>query len=327
MTRPVRILIVRGAFLAVLMAWVQFARVEADEKFEKKTLVYKKVGETEIQADVFYPAAGKIRPVVVWLHGGALILGSRAQVPGQILEHCRKQGYILVSLDYRLAPEVKLADIVADLQDAFRWIREQGPELFHADPAKIVVTGGSAGGFLTMLTGFAVEPRPSALVAFWGYGDFEGPEFSGPSAFYLKQPPIAKEKALAGLSKSVLTGTDAMTQAARVPLYHSLRQQGRWAAEVTGVDTSREPWKLDQFSPVKNVTSAYPPLLMIHGTADEDVPYEKSESMAKELARHKVPHELITIPGAGHGLSGGDRKLIADANARALEFISEHLRK
>jgi dipeptidyl aminopeptidase/acylaminoacyl peptidase len=43
--------------------------------------------------------------------------------------------------------------------------------------------------------------------------------------------------------------------------------------------------------------------------------------MAKALARHKVPHELVTVTGAGHGLSGGDKKLVADAHAKALAFI------
>jgi len=48
--------------------------------------------------------------------------------------------------------------------------------------------------------------------------------------------------------------------------------------------------------------------------------------MAKELARHKVSHELVTVPGAGHGLAGGDRKLVAAAHERAAAFIRTHLK-
>jgi hypothetical protein len=44
------------------------------------------------------------------------------------------------------------------------------------------------------------------------------------------------------------------------------------------------------------------------------------------LARHKVAHELVTVKGAGHGLSGGDRKLVDEANAKAAAFIREHLK-
>ena len=48
--------------------------------------------------------------------------------------------------------------------------------------------------------------------------------------------------------------------------------------------------------------------------------------MAKELVRHKVQHELVTVKGAGHGLSGGDKKLVADAHAKALEFIRAQMK-
>jgi len=43
-------------------------------------------------------------------------------------------------------------------------------------------------------------------------------------------------------------------------------------------------------------------------------------------SRHGVVHELITVPGGGHGLGGGDPKVIADAHARALEFVKQHLK-
>src|SRR5262249_7704346 len=105
---------------------------KADEPaFTKRTYTYKTVGETQIQADVGRAAAPKVRPVVVWLHGGALIVGSRPSVPRNLLDLCRAEGCVLVSLDYRLAPEVKLPAIVEDVEDAFRWLRTQGPKLFH----------------------------------------------------------------------------------------------------------------------------------------------------------------------------------------------------
>jgi glycerophosphoryl diester phosphodiesterase len=77
---------------------------------------------------------------------------------------------------------------------------------------------------------------------------------------------------------------------------------------------------------VRNVTADYPPTLLVHGTEDTDVPYEQSAAMAKELARHKVPHELVTVPGAGHGLAGGDGKQVGQARRKALAFLRAHLR-
>src|SRR5207244_13643161 len=96
---------------------------------------------------------------------------SRTSVPRQLIDLSRKEGYALVSLDYRLAPEVKLPAIIEDVQDAFRWLREKGPKDLHIDPDRIVVSGGSAGGYLTLMTGICVKPRPLALVALWGSGD------------------------------------------------------------------------------------------------------------------------------------------------------------
>ncbi len=124
----------------------------------------------------------------------------------------------------------------------------------------------------------------------------------------------------------MLTGTTAENQRGRGQYYRYLRQNGLWTKEVTGFDPERERNKIDPYCPVRNVTADYPPTMLIHGTADTDVPYEQSAAMARELARQKVKHELVTVTGAGHGLAGGDKRAVADANRRALEFLREHLK-
>jgi acetyl esterase/lipase len=296
--------------------------------FGKKTYTYKQVGPIAIKADVYRAEDRQVRPVVVWLHGGALIVGSRDAVPQDLLALCRDRGFALVSFDYRLAPEVKLPAILADVEDAFGWLRKQGPKLLHIDPDRVVVTGGSAGGYLTLATGFRVSPRPRALVAYWGYGDVDGDWYTRPSDFYRKHVPlVGKDEAYRAVGGRVLTGTTGADEArARGRFYHYLRQNGLWTREVTGLDPATDRQKLDAFCPVRNVTPEYPPTLLVHGTADTDVPYELSAAMAKALARGKVPHELITVGGAGHGLAGGDRKRVAEARERARAFIAEHLK-
>ena len=300
--------------------------IKADEPLRKTSHVYKTVGETKIYADVYCPDNTKVRPVIVWIHGGALIVGSRAGVPGQLLDICRREGYALVSLDYRLAPEVKLPAIIDDVRDAFRWLRNEGPKLLAIDPDKMIVAGGSAGGYLTMMTGICVTPRPKALVTYWGYGDVDGEWYTKPSAFYRKQPLVSKKEAFEAVGGAVFTGTEGESGRARGRFYLYLRQNGLWTKEVTGFDPDTERRKLDPYCPVRNITAEYPHILMIHGTKDDDVPYELSAAMAKELARHKVPHELVTVPEAGHGLAGADKKLIADANEKAAAFIRKHLK-
>jgi acetyl esterase/lipase len=298
----------------------------ADKPLVKTTHVYKTVGDVKVEADVYRPEGDEVRPVVVWIHGGALIVGSRSQVPKQILELCTRERFVFVSLDYRLAPEVKLPQIAEDLQDAFRWLHESGPKLFHADTSRIVVTGGSAGGFLTMLSGAIVKPKPTALVAYWGYGEIDGEWTRAKSTHH--GAPVPREEALAGVNKNgkVLTNTDDPAEGkARGGYYRHLRQTGGWSLGVTGIDAVKEPGKLDRFCPVKNITKDYPPILMVHGTEDTDVPYFCSTDMAKELTKHGVKHELLTVEKAEHGLRDGDPKRVTEVNARALEFIKEYV--
>jgi acetyl esterase/lipase len=253
-------------------------------------------------------------------------MGSRAGVPQLLLDLCRHEGFALVSLDYRLAPEVKLPEIIDDIKDAFAWLREQGPKLLGIDPDKMVVAGGSAGGYLTMMTGICIKPKPKALVAYWGYGDVDGDWYTKPSEFYRKQPLVSKEKALEAVGEAVQTGADGDVARARGRYYLYLRQNGLWTKEVTGFDPATERTKLDPYCPVRNISGDYPPILMIHGTTDTDVPYELSANMAKELAKHKVAHELVTVRDAGHGLAGGDKKLVQAAHEKAAAFIRNQLK-
>ncbi len=312
-------------FLLVIMTGLSFG-AEAPKPLTKTTYVYKKVGDVEVQADVYRPEGTTPRPVVVWIHGGALIVGSRSQVPKNILELCTKEELIFVSIDYRLAPEVKLPEIATDLKDAFRWLHEQGPKLFQADTSHIVVTGGSAGGFLTMLSGAIVQPKPQALLAYWGYGDIDNKWAMSASTHHGMNTPEENKAALAAVSQGkVFTNSDdPAVQKGRGLYYRGLRQTGAWSREVTGIDAAKEPGKLDPYCPVKLITKDYPPIMMIHGTADTDVPYSCSSDMAVELKKHGVPHELLTIPNAEHGLRDGDPQLVAKANARALEYILQH---
>jgi acetyl esterase/lipase len=300
----------------------------ADAAFTMRTHVFKTVGECQLRADVYWHEDTVARPVIVWLHGGALVMGGRRGVPKNIVDLCRAEGFALVSLDYRLAPEVKLPAIIEDVQDGFRWIHEQGPKLFHADTRRVVVTGGSAGGYLTMMTGICVQPQPTALVAYWGYGDVDGDWYAKPSEHYRKVAPLfTKADADKARSPVPLTGSETNNAAlqARPTYYRYLRQNGLWPKEVTGFDLATEREKFTPFCPVRNLTTSYPPILMVHGTEDTDVPYSKSADMARELARLKLRHELVTVPGAEHGLAGGDKQLVAQAHQRALDFITEHL--
>lgn len=291
------------------------------------THTYKQVNDLQILADVYEPdgEAGE-RPVVVWIHGGALINGHRASVPRRLLTPLLEAGCVVVSIDYRLAPETKLPEIIADLEDAFRWIRDEGPDLFAADPERIAVMGGSAGGYLTLAAGHRVQPPVQALVPFWGYGDLIGSWYSEPSPHPRHRGTIyTREEAFAQVDGPPVSDSRERDGNGGI-FYQYCRQQGIWPQEVSTWDPQEEPERFFPYMPVKNVTEEYPPTLLIHGTEDTDVPYEQSVMMAEQFREHGVEHRLISVENGEHGLAGADPAEIDAAWEEAIAFVLNRLR-
>src|SRR5262245_8653948 len=101
--------------LVLILVSLVFDMIAADFP-EKRTVTYRTIGDLAIKADVFYFADAKVRPVIVSLHGGALIMGHREQVSRPVRDFALTNGYVLVSFDYRLAPETKLPQIIDDIE-------------------------------------------------------------------------------------------------------------------------------------------------------------------------------------------------------------------
>jgi len=277
--------------------FLPFAAQSASVELSTKTYTYKTVKDCSIQADVHRRPGDEVRPVILWIHGGALIFSDRGSVRRHQLQRYLQAGYVVVSIDYRLAPETKLPEIIEDLQDAHRWVREKGPELFRIDPERVALVGDSAGGYLTLMGGFCLKPRPKALVSFYGYGDITGEWISRPDPNYLKLDRIEKEEAYKVVGGKVLSGSPIFP---RVTFYNYCRQNGLWPKEVAALDPDTEPHKLERFCPVRHVTREYPPTLLLHGDKDSDVPFEESVRMAAALERHQVPHQLIAMRNYDH---------------------------
>lgn len=294
----------------------------------KTTYVYKQVGDLKIMADVLQVEDDVARPVVVWIHGGALMTGGRDSVPKWAKTSLFASGYDIISIDYRLAPETKLPEIIADLEDVFKWIQKEGPVLLGIDTSRIAVVGGSAGGYLALTAGYRVNPRPTVIVSQWGYGDLIGPWQLEPSPHprHNMGQPMAEEDFQAITKMPPVANAGDRTGGNVWAFYNVCRQKGLWPLMATDWDPHQEPEKFYPYMPLKNVTPEFPPTLLIHGQDDTDVPHEQSELMEQEFIKHNVPYEFFSVEGAEHGLQPGPWDKIRESQALLVEFIDKYMK-
>lgn len=315
-------LLAAGATVCALPRAAASTQSAAQQTME--TYTYKAPGNCRIKADVYRTStSGPPRPVILTIHGGALIMGGRYPIQMDLFEPLLDRGFAVVSIDYRLAPETKLPEIIKDIQDACRWVRENGPALFGADPERIGVQGGSAGGYLTLMAGFCVSPRPKALVSYYGYGDLIGDWYSRPDPFYCSQPPVSKDAAYSAVGKDVPCGNPQGKR--RNEFYLYCRQHGLWPKEVTGFDPVVQADLFKPYCPLQNVTRDYPPTLLAHGDKDTDVPYEQSVLMDAALTHAGVEHEFITLHNAGHGFAHAKEDDYQGVLDRTISFLVRHV--
>jgi len=290
----------------------------------RQTHICKVAGECRIRADVHACSSESAGPVLVWIHGGGLIMGGRADLPAWQRDAYLDAGYSVVAIDYRLAPETKLPAITEDVEDACRWVRERFSTILRGGSQRTAVIGHSAGGYLTLMAGLRIQPSPGALVSFYGYGDIAADWYAQPDPFYCRQPAVSRREAYALVGEKVLSEASGERHRGRFYLY--CRQQGLWPREVAGHDPETEPEAFVPFCPVRNVSADYPPTLLLHGTDDTDVPYAQSVMMAEALARAGVEHEFITLRGGGHGFDGDAQDPeVARTFERVLHFLKKHL--
>jgi acetyl esterase/lipase len=261
----------------------------------KHTVIYKKNDLFSIKAD-FYKTSHDNAPVVVYIHGGGLLWGSREDLTEEMIHLYTSNGFSLFSIDYRLAPESKLPDILEDVQDALDWLENEGTKHFSINPKRIAIVGSSAGGFLALCAG-TFKRKPSAIVSFYGYGDISAKWATAPSNFYCQKDHVPKEIAMKLISDQIIIDG---TVEQRFLLYLYARQTGEWIETVTGINPSVNKEELLKFCPIHNITKDYPPTLLLHGTKDVDVPYEQSVFMRAALIKEGIETKLITIPNGEH---------------------------
>lgn len=316
---------------SILGSVAEISAQSASEKedYSKTTHAYKTVDGHDILADVYRAPNGERHPTILLIHGGSLIFGVRTWAP--LVPEYVKNGYNVVSIDYRLAPETKLPEIVDDVEDAYQWIRNEGPELFGADPERIAVVGWSAGGYLALVAGYRFSPRPRAVVSFYGYGDLTEPWCTEPKQAYLREySPVPESVALQAVGNSIISEAPIgeFTEG-RGAIYMHARQTGIWPELVTDHNPVTDKDWFASFEPIRNVSATYAPTMLLHGEADTAVPYDRSVKMTEQLDRHGVDYELVSNPDWEHLFEFAEPKdpTVAEAVVNLLAFLEKHVKR
>ena len=293
----------------------------------RQTHVYERRTDVALELDIYVPdrlsASGG---ALLWLHGGALIMGSRADVRDDVLRLADHLGVTLVSPDYRLAPQATLPAIVADVTAAWRWLRSAEARL-GIDAAHVVAAGESAGAYLALLLG-TLDPAPCAVLAYNGYGTLDSPWYMSPSEEYCATlAMVDRGEAFASVGDRVVANGHERPDAWKYYLYS--RQHGLWPEMAAGFDPRGMRGELRRYSPTYLVTGDFPPTMLLHGTCDYDVPHAESVALSSLLALHDVEHEFLSLEGFDHGLAPGDDPRLIAMMERATEgvraFLTRHL--
>lgn len=304
--------------IIIIIAILYFIPVLSQEtNYKKYVFTYKKVQNHEIKANIFIPDLKQKHPVLVYFHGGGFIFGNRDEGLEDVLhDSLLAHKYAVVSADYRLAPETKLDEILKDVRDAVIYLRKEGIKKFNIDGDKIAVAGGSAGGYLALSTGYNVEPPPKAIIAISTPTDFSAASnIEKGDESILKQPgpyDIVSDK--------IVSYGDYTT---RMDLWRFLAKNKLANSEIFGFDVTKDTTRLKTFMLTKQITSTYPPTLLLHARKDHLVPLSAVEPFEKFLKEKGVESELFLV-------EEGHSSQLINNNPEAIEklilFLDEHLK-
>ncbi|MEW6356220.1 MAG: alpha/beta hydrolase [Planctomycetota bacterium] len=231
----------------------------------ERDIIYGKGGETDLKLDLYLPEKKNGAAIVV-IHGGGWKGGDKGPFGGAAV-HYAAQGYVAVSINYRLSDVAKFPAAVEDCKCAVRWLRAHAKE-YGFDPNKMGATGNSAGAHLSLMLGLT-KPE-DGLDGTGGNNDVSSAvqvvvSQAGPTQFV----PSWRHPAVQGFL-------------------------GGFADEVPDV--------AKKASPITYVRKDAPPILMLHGTSDKTVPHTQVIEMEKALKDAGATFELISIEGGGHGV-------------------------
>lgn len=258
-------------------------------------LAYVPNGHDRQKLDLYLPAGDGPFPLLVWVHGGAWLEGSKASPPAM---PWLNRDAAVASLNYRLSQHAIFPAQIEDCKAAIRWLRANAGR-YHLDTNRLVVWGSSAGGHLVALLGttsdiktFDVGEHLDQSSAVTAVVDWFGP------TDFLQMNPMSGE-----------TGK----------MDHDAPDSPE--SKLIGGPIRNNPDKVMKANPISYISSSDPPFLIMHGDQDPLVAHGQSVILFDALRDAGVTAELYTVKGAGHG---GFRDPVADTKLRA--FIGKYLR-
>jgi len=220
--------------------------------------------------DVHVPAGDGPYPTILAIHGGRFSMNSKL-LYNQHADYFADRGIAFVATNYRYAPTNTFPAQVEDVHCALAWIHENA-ERYGLDPTRVVVVGGSAGGYLAAMVGTVDDP----------------------DRFLTGCPHTLPDDPIAGAV--IFYGIFDFIEIDDYPLSSIAVFQGLWGATHDGLSKER----LKEMSPVAWVDGSEPPFLVIHGTRDVQIPSVMSERFVEVLKDSGVDAELLLVD-AGHG--------------------------
>jgi acetyl esterase/lipase len=259
--------------IANLLLSLLFAESLASAQSLTSDLEYARVGDLSLKLDLHLPKATN-PPLLVYVHGGAWRGGSKTDVPiAKLLDH----GFAIASVDYRLSGQAPFPAQVYDIKAAIRYLRAKAG-LFHINANHIAIIGSSAGGHLAALVGVTN-----------GLQELEGNE----GDYLTQSSDVQCIISLFGASnlQSILGQSTEFGLKMRVPALQLL----------LGGSPSEKPELAKLASPVTHVDKKDPPLLLIHGDADPQMPPQQSEELLDAYMDRGSRVQYIRLPGSKHG--------------------------
>jgi acetyl esterase/lipase len=281
-----------AAFLSTSLLFAAELVVPEGVVFERD-LEYANPDGQHLQLNLARPKnASGLLPAVLCIHGGGFLAGTR-EGHNTLCLKLAQRGFVAATASYRLAPKYQFPAAVHDMKAAVRWLRANAAK-FQIDPARIGVTGDSAGGHLAQFLGVTA-----------GVAQFEGD--GGNADQSSRVTCVVNRYGPSDFTKSYGASVDA---AEVLPLFLG-----------GNLETARPRHMLA--SPLNWVTPEAAPTLLLHGTEDKYVAYEQAVWMRDRLQAGGVEVELLTLSGAGHGFKGADAERAEQA---LMAFFAKHLK-